>query len=559
MSNDCLDSNCANNETTAGAPADHADDGHPRRWWILAVLCGALVLVVVSVSSLNVAIPAIQRSLDASGSELQWIIDAYALAFAGLLLPAGALGDRYGRRETLLLGLVVFLIASVGGMAAGSPTALIVWRAVMGAGAAMVMPATLSIVATVFAPAERSKAIAIWAGFAGAGGVIGLLSSGLLLRWFWWGSVFAANLPLVVAMLVLVVVLVPTSRDPEATPLDPIGAVASVIGLSALVFGVIEGAEKGWAATPTVVGLAVAAVALTAFVAWELRAEHPMLDPRFFADRRFSLGSLTITATFFGIFGMFFVLTQYLQFVHGHDALGAGLRIMPYGVLLLVVAPRAAPLADRFGPRRVMVVGMAIAAAGFAVLGRLPVDTAEGQLLLGLALAAIGTGLLMPPATTALVVSLPPAKAGVGSAMNDATREVGGALGIAVVGALLSIGYRSRLDGVAAAELAGADADRATDSLGGLLGVADGLDPGSAEALRDAGRTAFTAGMGLGLTVAAALLAVGAVLVALLHPRHRPTDDLAAPSSSPSPSASTSSSPSASPGPTSAPTKGVSA
>ncbi|MEM9563159.1 MAG: MFS transporter [Actinomycetota bacterium] len=527
-------------EDTRSREDARTETGHPRRWWILAVLCGALVLVVVSVSSLNVAIPAIQRSLDASGSELQWIIDAYALAFAGLLLPAGAIGDRYGRREALLAGLVVFLVASIGGMAAGSATALIVWRALMGAGAALIMPATLSIVATVFAPGERSKAIAIWAGFAGAGGVVGLLSSGLLLRWFWWGAVFAANLPLTIAMLALVVLLVPTSRDPEATPLDPIGAVASVVGLGALVFGVIEGAEKGWTAGQTIAGLAVAAIALAVFVVWEFRTTHPMLDPRFFADRRFSLGSLTITAAFFGIFGMFFVLTQYLQFVHGHDALGAGLRIMPYGVVLLLVAPRAAPLADRFGPRRVMVVGMVVAAAGFAGLS---VDAGEGPLLVGLALAAVGTGLLMPPATTALVESLPPAKAGVGSAMNDATREVGGALGIAVVGALLAVGYRSSLDSAATAELTGADADRANDSLGGLLAVADGLDATSAEVLRAAGRTAFTDGMGLGLSVAAGLLALGAVLVALLHPRHHrtgdPNDDLRAAGPAPDTRAST--------------------
>ncbi len=491
--------------------------GHPRRWWILAVLCGSLVLVVVSVSSLNVAIPAIQRSLGASGSELQWIIDAYALSFAGLLLPAGALGDRYGRREALLAGLAVFLVASIGGMVADSAPALIAWRALMGAGAALIMPATLSIVATVFGPAERGRAIALWAGFAGAGGVIGLLSSGLLLRWFWWGSVFAANLPITVAMVALVVVLVPTSRDPETTPLDPIGAIASAVGLTALVFGVIEGAEAGWSAAPTVIALVVAALGLAGFVWWELRTEHPMLDPRFFADRRFSLGSLTITAAFFGIFGMFFVLTQYLQFVLGHDPLGAGLRILPYGLLLLVVAPRAAPLAERYGPKPVLVAGMAIAAAGFAVLALLDRDTGLGLLLAGQALVALGTGLLMPPATTALVVSLPPAKAGVGSAMNDATREVGGALGIAVVGALLSIGYRSSLDRTAPA-LDEATAEVAGDSLGALLAVAGELDQTTGTTLIEAGRVAFTDGMRLGLLAAAGLLAVVAALVAALHP-----------------------------------------
>ncbi|MEL7210141.1 MAG: MFS transporter, partial [Actinomycetota bacterium] len=275
-----------NNETAVQADPT-PDQGHPRRWSILAILCGSLVLVVVSVSSLNVAIPPIQRSLGASGSELQWIIDAYALVFAGLLLPAGALGDRYGRREALIAGLVVFAVASLGGMVADTPTQLILWRGVMGAGAALIMPSTLSIVATVFSPAEQPRAIAIWAGFAGAGGVIGLVSSGLLLRSWWWGSVFAINLPIVALMLVAVILVVPTSKDPDGTRLDPVGAVLSIIALGAFVFGVIEGPEKGWTSPITVTAFVVAAVGLALFVRWELRSPHPMLDPRYFLDRRF--------------------------------------------------------------------------------------------------------------------------------------------------------------------------------------------------------------------------------------------------------------------------------
>ena len=500
---------------------DDSTTGHPQRWAILWILCGSLVLVVVSVSSLNVAIPEIQRSLAASGSELQWIIDSYALVFAGLLLPAGALGDRYGRRGALLAGLVVFAIAAVGGMLAGSANELIVWRGVMGGGAALIMPATLSIVTTVFGPSERSKAIAIWAGFAGAGGVIGLITSGLLLKSFWWGSIFAVNLPIVAVMVVLVALVVPTSRDENATPLDPVGALLSVIGLVALVFGIIEGPEKGWTSPVTLAAFTVAVVALAAFVVWELRTANPMLDPRFFRDRRFSLGSITITAAFFGIFGMFFVVTQFLQFVQDYDALGAGLRILPYGLVLLVVSPQAADLAERHGSRRVMIVGMAIAAAGFAVLGLLEPTSAYAMTATGLVLAALGTGLLMPPATTAIVVSLPPAKAGVGSAMNDTTREVGGAIGIAVVGALLSIGFRSALGG-ATDDLPADAREIADDSLGGLLQVVDGLDPAQATALVDAGREAFTDGMRLGMFTAAALLIATAVLVAVFGPSSEP-------------------------------------
>jgi DHA2 family multidrug resistance protein-like MFS transporter len=499
------------------------DDEYLQRWKVLWILCGSLVLVVVSVSSLNVAIPPIQRSLDASGTELQWIIDSYALVFAGLLLPAGAIGDRYGRREALLGGLVVFGVASLGGMLADTASQLIIWRGLMGAGAAFIMPATLSIIATVFGATERPRAIAIWAGFAGAGGAIGLLSSGLLLRWFWWGSVFAVNLPLVAVMIAAVALVVPTSRDPKATPLDPVGAVLSIIGLVALVFAIIEGPEAGWSNPRTTISFGIAIVALVAFVLLEMRSKHPMLDPRFFRNRRFSLGSLTITAAFFGIFGMFFVLTQFLQFVQGHDALGAALRILPYGLALLVVAPRAATLSQRYGSRVIMVTGMVIAASGFATIGLLNPDSAYPLTLFGMLLVATGTGLLMPPATSALVGSLPPAKAGVGSAMNDTTREVGGAVGIAVVGALISVGYRDGIDD-ATRQLDPEAAEQAADSLGALLNIADELDPGIAQDVIDAGRTAFTNGMQLGMLTAAGLLIVTALVVALLHPSHERFD-----------------------------------
>ncbi|MDX2380355.1 MAG: MFS transporter [Acidimicrobiia bacterium] len=499
------------NQPTFDSPSNVIDGGHPQRWTVLWILCGSLVLVVVSVSSLNVAIPQIQASLAASGSDMQWIIDSYALVFAGLLLPAGAIGDRYGRREALLFGLVVFGIAAVGGMLASNPEQLIAWRGAMGAGAAFIMPATLSIVATVFGPAERPKAIAIWAGFAGAGGVVGLISSGLLLRSFWWGSVFAVNIPLVVMMAIAVALFVPTSRDPEATRLDPVGAGLSIIGLVALVFGIIEGPEKGWSSTETVSAFAIAAISLTAFVLWELRSDHPMLDPRFFRKRRFSLGALTITATFFGVFAMFFVITQFLQFVQEYDALEAGVRILPYALVLLVVSPKAADLAARFGDRAVMVIGMAIGAIGFVVLGMLEPDSSYWLTAVGLVVVALGTGLLMPPATTALVASLPAAKAGVGSAMNDTTREVGGAIGIAVGGALLSIGYRSGIDD-SLGSLDPETAEAAADSLGALL-----LDP-DARHLADIGRDAFTDGMQLAMFTSAALLVAAAVAVAVLHP-----------------------------------------
>ncbi len=495
--------------------------GHPQRWNILWILCGSLVLVVVSVSSLNVAIPAVQRGLGATATELQWIIDSYAVVFAGALLPAGALGDRFGRRGALMWGLAVFGIAAAAGMLADTPTQLIASRSAMGLGAALIMPATLSIVATVFGPEERGKAIAIWAGFAGAGGVVGLLSSGVLLERFWWGSVFAVNIPIVVLLSAAVLWLVPTSKDPDATPFDPAGAVLSMLGLGGLVFGVIEGAEKGWTSPESFGGFGLGLLALTAFVVWELRSDHPLLDPRFFANRDFSVGCFTITVAFFGIFGMFFVTTQFLQFVQGYDPLATGLRILPYALVLLVVAPLAARAADRHGARIVIASGAFVGAAGFAWLALLEVGSSSWTLAGGLATVAIGTGLLMPPATTALVASLPPAKAGVGSAMNDTTREVGGALGIAVVGALLKVGYSDSL-GTATDALDAEARHIADDSIGGLLAVAAQLPPAQAEPLVAAGRVAFVDGQALGLGVAAALLFTTAVVVlAALPGGHR--------------------------------------
>lgn len=494
-----------------------ATEGHPQRWAVLWILCGSLVLVVVSVSSLNVAIPTIQLALSATGSELQWIIDAYALVFAGLLLPAGAMGDRYGRQEALLAGLTIFGIASLGGMAAGTPLQLIIWRGVMGAAAALIMPATLSIIATVFNQHERPRAIAIWAGFAGAGGVVGLISSGVLLKFLSWGSIFVINLPIVAILFWAVWRVVPTSRDPDAMPFDPLGAVLSVLGLVALVYAIIEAPMIGWLSPRTVVTVSIAVAALLFFMVWEFRHRAPMLDPRYFTNRRFSLGAMTITVAFFGIFGMFFVLTQFFQFVQGHHALGAGLRILPYGVVLLFCTPLAAVLSQRYGDRIVMVAGLVTSAAGFAVLGLLEPKSGYSLVACGLILTAVGTGLLMPPATTTLLASVPPGKAGVGSAMNDVAREVGGAMGIAVVGALLSMGYRNAL-GTMPTVLDNADVSIAQDSLGGLLSVAVGLSQSEASQIIVTGQSAFTAGLTMAMLSASGLLVFCAVLVAVLHP-----------------------------------------
>ena len=423
-------------------------EGHPQRKAILAVLCLSLVLIVASVSSLNVAIPSIVEALDASQTEQLWILDSYALVFAGLLLPAGALGDRYGRKGALLVGMTVFgLLAIVGSLVSSAPL-LIAVRAAMGIGAALIMPATLSIITNVFPAEERGKAIAVWAGFAGAGGAIGSLSSGALLEAFEWEAVFLVNVPIVLLAIALIARLVPTSRDESHAKLDPVGSVLSIIGLVSLVFAIIEGPEKGWTSAIVLGGFAVAVVGLTAFVLWELRNEHPMLDPRLFKLRGFSTGAITITLAFAVMFGMFYVMTLYLQFALGYSALGAAVRILPFAVTMVIVSPRSPLLVERFGQRTTVVAGLLIQASGFLLASRLDLDTPYVVIALSMMLMAGGMGMLMPPTTAAIVASLPPDKAGVGSAVNDTTREVGGAIGIAVLGSVLASGYRSGLGGI---------------------------------------------------------------------------------------------------------------
>ncbi len=494
--------------------------GHPRRRLILAIMCGALILVVASVSSLNVAIPTIVRALDATQSEQLWIIDAYALVFAGLLLPAGALGDRYGRKKALLLGLVIFGLAALAATLATSPEQLIALRAVAGIGAAFIMPATLSIITVVFPPHERAKAIAAWAGFAGAGGAIGPLASGALLEYFWWGSVFFINVPIVIGMLIAVAIVVPRSREGDGVALDPVGAILSILALGSLVLGIIEGGEWGWTDGRTLGVFAFAAVTGAAFVAYELQSDNPMLDPRLFKIRGFTIGAVTITSAFMLLFGMFYVITLYLQFVQGHSALGAAVRQLPAAATMIIVAPRSPLLVERFGAHRVVPIGFVFQAAGFALMASFAPDTPYWLLALALVLLAGGMAMMMPPTTEAIVSSLPREKAGVGSAVNDTVREVGGSIGIALIGALLATGYR---DGIA--DVLGVVPEPAreavSDSIGGAYFVAAEAPGDVGRQLLDAAGSAYTDGMQLAFSVAAAIALVTAVVVAWAHPgRH---------------------------------------
>ncbi|MEM7092107.1 MAG: MFS transporter [Actinomycetota bacterium] len=491
-----------------------AGQGHPNRWRILAIMCSCLVLVVAGVSSLNIAIPSIINDLNPTSTETLWIVDSYALVFAGLLLPAGALGDRYGRKGALLVGLAIFIGGALWSAWSGDPTMLIIARGSMGVGAALIMPATLSIIVSVFSPEERAKAIAVWAGFAGAGGAIGIIGGGALLEAFWWGSVFFINVPIAVLAGVMIAAMVPTSRDEHATPLDPVGALLSILGLGALMFAIIEGGESGWGAGITIGSFIAAAALLTAWLRWESTTRNPMLEPRLFRRVPFSLGSLTITSGFAVMFGMFFLITQYFQFVQGHSPLEAGVRNLPFAIAMIVVSPRSPAVAERVGKRGAIVIGLTVQAIGFVLVALHTIDTPYWVTAVALSLMAGGMALLMPPASEAIVSSLPPSKAGVGSAWNDATREIGGALGIAVLGTLLSIGYRSGVED-SVEGLPPEAAELAEEGIGGAFRIAEST--GSLE-LIDSAREAFVDGMSLAFWVSAVFGVVVAAVVAARYP-----------------------------------------
>jgi len=506
----------------------HRPPAYDRRWWILGVLVLSLVVVMTANTSLNVAIPSIVRDTGASPTQLQWIVDAYALVFAGLLLTAGAVGDRFGRKGALMAGLAIFGTMSLLATMAEDPGALIAIRATQGLGAALLMPGTLSILAAVFPPDERPRAIAIWAGFAGSGAAIGIVGSGWLLEHFWWGSVFFVNVPIVATALVLVGWLVPTSRDPRRLPLDVIGALLSIVALGSLLFAIIEAPERGWTDAATLGAFAAAAVGLAGFLAWERRREFPMLDLHFFASRPFTVGTTTIALTFFAMFGLFFVLTQYLQSVRGYTPLEAGVRILPLMAAMIPASTLSARWAARFGSRAVLTAGLSLLTAGLLVLASLGTSTSYWVLAGGLVLLGTGMGNVAAPATGAVMSSLPVAKAGVGSAVNDTAREVGGALGIAVLGSLLSSAYRTSLSGVAGVpEASLATAER---SIGAALQEASHLGGDAGMALADAARSAYADAMGIALVVAAAVTLLTIVFVRRSLPRRERVPEPSAPS-----------------------------
>src|SRR5215210_7722942 len=494
------------------------EKAHDRRWWVLGVLCLSLLIIVVDNSILNVALPTLARpksqgGLNATTSQLQWMVDAYTLVFAGLLLTAGSLGDRFGRRGGLQLGLVVFGIGSVLSALATSPSQLIAARSVMGVGGAFIMPATLSLITSVFEGRERGRAIAIWAGVAGLAVAIGPVTGGFLLEHFYWGSVFLVNLPIVAFALGAGVLIMPTSKDPTAPRLDLVGAALSIGGLVSLVYAFIEAPSNGWSDSMILGALGVAAVLLVGFFLWERHSSHPMLPLTFFRNPRFTTASATISILFFTMFGVIFLLTQYFQFVLGYTQLQAGVRLLPLALTMMVVAPLSARIVERVGTKVVVATGMFLVAVAVLSLAQLEVTTGYGNIFWRLMLMALGMGLTMAPATESIMGSLPVARAGVGSAVNDTTRQVGGALGVAIIGSVLASTYGTKVkDAVAGQPLPKGVATEVENSLGFALETASRIGGPAGQALASTAKSAFVNGMHQGFLLAAATALVGAIV-----------------------------------------------
>ncbi|MFU8874184.1 MFS transporter [Micromonospora sp. SL4-19] len=494
--------------------APHENTGHPRRWAILGVLVISLLVVVLDNTILNVALRTLAdpvHGLGASQGQLEWAINAYTLVFAGLLFTFGVLGDRLGRKRFLLVGLALFGLASLISAYAQNPGQLIGARALMGVGGAAIMPVTLSIISNVFDPRERARAIGVWAGAVGLAVAIGPVLGGALLEHYWWGSVFLINVPVVALGVVLVAALVPESRDPNPGRVDQLGVLLSVVGLVALTYGIIDGGEHGFDRLRVWAAIAGGLAVLAWFVTHELRSDHPSLDVRLFRVPRFAAPVAMVGLVFFAAMGVMFFGAFYLQLVRGYSPLQSGLLFLPFALAQLIFAPRSAAMVRRYGGRAVSAVGLLLTAAALGAFVLIDADTPIWIFSALGFLQGAGMANIMPPATESIMSALPREKAGVGSAISNTVRQVAGALGVAVLGSVLSAVYRSdvasALDGLPAPARAAAE-----ESISGAYAAAAQLGP-AAPRLIAAANDSFVSAMHWAAAVSALVAALGVVIV----------------------------------------------
>ena len=481
-----------------------------RRRRVLVAMLTALVAVIASVSALNVAQQELAIELNASHGTLLWIINGYTLALAALLLPVGAIGDRWGRRSVLIAGLSLFIASSLGAALATSAAMLLVARIVGGVAAAMIMPVTLSVITSTFPPEDRGRAVGMWAGFAGAGGIIGLWTSAFVIDRFSWPLVFALPGVLGLAALALSITSVPNSREAHEGRFDIAGAILSALAIGGLVLAIHEGPERGWTDLLTTASLATGAAALAGFVVYELRRRHPLLDVRILRHRAVAAGSITMVMMFAVLFGVFLVGIQYLQAVLGFSALRSAAGLLPIAAVMMPLSSLAPRLAVRFGTRATLIAGLTAFAGGLVMLATMPsVDGGYWSIAPGLAVIGLGMGLAMTPSTTAITESLPPERQGVASALNDTVREIGGALGVALLGSILNSSYSDAIAPTAAT--LPHDAARAVEhGVGPTLAAAHDMGA-SGEPLAAAAREAFvhawSNAMWVGVVIAVTALA----------------------------------------------------
>jgi EmrB/QacA subfamily drug resistance transporter len=487
----------------------------------VGIAVGSVMVAVIDGTILNLALPSLVRELGASNSDLQWIIDAYVLVFAGFMLTGGSLADRFGRVRLMRIGMTLFGVSSLVASQAPNAEALIACRAVMGIGAAILSPATLSIVTNLFDdPVARTKAIGVWAGGSMIGIAIGPIAGGLLLTHFWWGSVFLVNVPIVVASVPLLGALVPESKNPAASRLDPIGMLLSTGGLAIILWATISAPDRGWTDSATLAAYGAGAAVLVAFVLFELRNPFPLLDVRFFAERGFVVPTLASAVVMFNAAGVLFVLSQLLQSVHGYTPLQAGVRLLPMAGVLVAGSVLSARVSGRIGARQMIVLGLVLQGAGGMVLGLPGADAPYWPLLAGMLLYGIGQSMAFSPAVGLVMAAVPKERAGVASGTNNTARQSGAALGVAVTGSILASVYKADLHNrIAPLALPAGTAHQAEHSVGSAFKVAASLTGTSGDLVTHAARQAFVAGAARGLTVNAAICVAAAVLFALLSAR----------------------------------------